>query len=140
MSKLPEIRSFLAHNHPFEQLSEKALSELPEKLQIRYFRRGSEIPDTGTLFDHLYLIRTGKVELNTPDGELQTRLGEGDMFGYRSSHVGSRDKLKAFAMEDILVYQLRAADLWTGFAMKIPSSTVSSTPPMKCKVDGSVKP
>ena len=109
--KLPEIRSFLAHNHPFEQLSEKALSELPEKLQIRYFRRGSEIPDTGTLFDHLYLIRTGKVELNTPDGELQTRLGEGDMFGYRSSHVGSRDKLKAFAMEDILVYQLSAADM-----------------------------
>jgi len=110
--ELQEIRSFLANNHPFDLLSEKTLSELPEKLQIRYFRRGSEIPDTGTLFDHLYLIRTGEVELNTADGELQARLGENDMFGYRSSHVGSRDKLKAFAMEDTLVYQLRAADLY----------------------------
>lgn len=110
--ELQEIRSFLANNHPFDLLSEKTLSDLPEKLQIRYFRRGSEIPDTGTLFDHLYLIRTGEVELNTADGELQASLGEGDMFGYRSSHVGSRDKLKAFAMEDTLVYQLRAADLY----------------------------
>jgi len=110
--ELQEIRSFLANNHPFDLLSEKTLSELPEKLQIRYFRRGSEIPDTGTLFDHLYLIRIGEVELNTADGELQARLGENDMFGYRSSHVGSRDKLKAFAMEDTLVYQLRAADLY----------------------------
>ncbi len=110
--ELQEIRSFLANNHPFNLLSEKTLSDLPEKLQIRYFRRGSEIPDTGTLFDHLYLIRTGKVELNTADGELQARLDENDMFGYRSSHVGSRDKLKAFAMEDTLVYQLCAADLY----------------------------
>ncbi|WP_035235367.1 DUF294 nucleotidyltransferase-like domain-containing protein [Desulfobacter vibrioformis] len=109
--ELQEIRSFLANNHPFGLLSEKTLSDLPEKLQIRYFRKGSEIPDTGTLFDHFYLIRTGKVELNTANGELQARLGENDMFGYRSSHVGSRDKLKAFAMEDTLVYQLCAADL-----------------------------
>jgi CBS domain-containing protein len=110
--ELQEISSFLANNHPFGLLSEKTLSDLSEKLQTRYFRRGSEIPDTGTLFDHLYLIRTGKVELNTADGELQARLGENDMFGYRSSLVGSRDKLKAFAMEDTLVYQLHAADLY----------------------------
>nr|WP_319393899.1 putative nucleotidyltransferase substrate binding domain-containing protein [uncultured Desulfobacter sp.] len=110
--ELQEIRSFLANIHPFDLLPEKTLSDLPEKLQTRYFRRGSEIPDTGTLFDHLYLIRTGTVELNTSDGELQARLGENDMFGYRSSHVGGRDKLKAFAMEDTLVYQLRAADLY----------------------------
>ncbi|NDY71488.1 cyclic nucleotide-binding/CBS domain-containing protein [Desulfobacter hydrogenophilus] len=111
-TELQEIRSFLANKHPFDLLSEKTLSDLPEKLQIRYFHKGSEIPDTGTLFDHLYLIRTGEVELKTADGELQARLGEDDMFGYRSSHVGSRDKLKAFAMADTLVYQLRAADLY----------------------------
>lgn len=110
--ELQEIRSFLANNHPFDLLSEKTLSDLSEKLQIRNFSRNSEIPDTGTLFDHLYLIRSGKVELNTAEGELQARLGENDMFGYRSSHVGSRDKLKAFAMEETLVYQLRAADLY----------------------------
>nr|WP_321398179.1 DUF294 nucleotidyltransferase-like domain-containing protein [uncultured Desulfobacter sp.] len=109
---LQEIRSFLAKNHPFDLLPEKTLSALPGKLQIRHFRKGSEIPDSGTLFDHLYLIRTGKVELNTADGELQAHLGENDMFGYGSSHVDSRDKLKAFAMEDTLVYQLRAADLY----------------------------
>ena len=110
--ELQEIRSFLANKHPFDLLSEKTLSDLPEKLQIRYFRKGSEIPDTETLFDHLYLIRTGEVELKTADGEQQARLGEDDMFGYGSSHVGSRDKLKAFAMADTLVYQLRAADLY----------------------------
>ena len=110
--ELQEIRSFLANKHPFDLLSEKTLSDLPEKLEIRHFRKGSEIPDTGTLLDHLYLIRKGEVELKRADGELQARLGEDDMFGYGSSHVGSRDKLKAFAMEDTLVYQLRAADLY----------------------------
>ncbi|MCG8551726.1 MAG: CBS domain-containing protein [Desulfobacterales bacterium] len=111
-SELQEIRSFLANNHPFDLLPEKTLSDLPEKIEIRYFRKGSEIPDTGTLLDHLYLIRNGEVDHKTADGELQARLGENDMFGYGSSHAGSRDKLKAFAMEGTRVYQLRAADLY----------------------------
>ena len=110
--QLQEIRSFLANNHPFGLLPETTLSDLPEKVQIRYFPKGSEIPGTGTLFDHLYLIRSGEVALKTADGERQARLGEGDMFGYRSSHVGSRDKLKIFAVEETLVYQLCAADLY----------------------------
>ena len=48
---LLNYRKYAAFWHTTIHLSncrKKALSELPEKLQIRYFRRGSEIPDTGT--------------------------------------------------------------------------------------------
>ncbi|OQX31704.1 MAG: signal transduction protein [Candidatus Sedimenticola endophacoides] len=109
--ELMEIRDFLADHHPFDQLTEKALSELPAKLQIRYFRRDAAVPDTGRLPDHLYLIRTGAVELRGADGELLARLGEGDLFGYRASHIDEHSEIQGIAIEDTLVYQLAAGEL-----------------------------
>ncbi|MES9845086.1 MAG: cyclic nucleotide-binding/CBS domain-containing protein, partial [Candidatus Sedimenticola sp. 6PFRAG5] len=84
--ELLEIRDFLASHHPFDQLSESALSELPGKLQVRYYRRDSAIPDSGSLESFLYIVRTGAVELCN-EGELLARLGEGDMLGYRASSL-----------------------------------------------------
>ncbi len=103
---------------------------MPEKIEIRYFRKGSEIPDTGTLLDHLYLIRNGEVELKTADGELQVRLGENDMFGYGSSHAAAGTSSKHLPWR-IPGYISSSLLSYTGFAIKTPGSTVSSIPPMK---------
>ena len=77
--ELLEIRDFLAANHPFDQLPEKALNELPSMLQVRYFRRDTTISETNSLDSYLYLIRTGAVEIFGVDNEILARLGEGDV-------------------------------------------------------------
>lgn len=109
--ELIEVRDFLGANHPFDQLSQEALDRLPEKLQIRYFRRDSQIPDTGTLHNYLYIVRTGAVEIHGEDNELLARLGEGDVFGYRASHLDKQPKAHGTALEDSLLYQLPAKEL-----------------------------
>ncbi|MES9876672.1 MAG: putative nucleotidyltransferase substrate binding domain-containing protein [Candidatus Sedimenticola sp. PURPLELP] len=108
--ELLEIRDFLASHHPFDQLSESALSELPGKLQVRYYRRDSAIPDSGSLESFLYIVRTGAVELCN-EGELLARLGEGDMLGYRASSLETASDITGLAIEDTLVYQLPATDV-----------------------------
>ncbi|MCG8427154.1 MAG: DUF294 nucleotidyltransferase-like domain-containing protein [Chromatiales bacterium] len=108
--ELLEIRDFLVAHHPFDQLPEDALNALPAKLQIRYFRRDASIPENGDLESELYLIRTGAVELH--DGEdLLARLGEGDVFGYRTAAVEGAGDHNVSAIEDTLVYQLPAKEV-----------------------------
>ena len=111
--ELLEIRDFLAAHHPFDQLPDTSLSELPKLLAIRYYRRDTAIPDIGSLDDHLYIIRSGAVELRSPDDELVARLGEGDIFGYRTSQQESDTKYRGLAMEDCLLYQLPANEVDT---------------------------
>lgn len=104
--ELLEIRDFLASHHPFDQVPNDVLSELPAKLEVRYFRRDTPIPDTGSLADHLYIIRTGAIELRGPGDELLARLGEGDLFGYRASQQEEVSDYRGVALEDTLLYQL----------------------------------
>lgn len=108
--ELLEIRDFLAAHHPFDQLPDEVLSTIPGKLQVRYFRRGASIPESGNLKSFLYIIRTGAIELND-DEELLARLAEGDVFGYRSSAWELEKELTATAIEDCLLYQLPSTEL-----------------------------
>lgn len=109
--ELIEIRDFLSAHHPFDQLSEQALNQMPEMLQVRYFRRGTTIPDSGSIDDYLYLVRSGAVEIHGTQDELLAQLGEGDLFGYRASHMEGHAEFQGTAMEDSLVYLLPAADV-----------------------------
>ena len=109
--ELLEIRDFLATHHPFDQLPTDALNALPAKLQIRYFRRDSTIPESGNLNNDLYLVRTGAVELRDTEGELLARLGEGDVCGYRTSSYDELAEHHGSAIEDTLIYQLPAKEV-----------------------------
>ena len=109
--ELLEIRDFLQMYHPFDQLPEKALNDLPEKLQVRYFRRDTAIPDSDELFSFLYLVRTGAIEIRNAEKELFARLGEGDVFGYRTSSRDDQQDFNAVAIEDALLYQLPAREV-----------------------------
>jgi len=109
--ELLEIRDFLQLYHPFDQLPEQALNELPEKLQVRYFRRETAIPDGDDLVSFLYLVRTGAVEIRNAEQELFARLGEGDVFGYRTSSRDDPQAYNAVAIEDSLLYLLPAREV-----------------------------
>ncbi|MCP4298926.1 MAG: cyclic nucleotide-binding protein, partial [Proteobacteria bacterium] len=60
--ELLEIRDFLHSHHPFDQLTEAALSTIPGKLEVRYLRRDTKLLYSGNLENHLYIIRTGAIE------------------------------------------------------------------------------
>jgi CBS domain-containing protein len=116
--ELIEIRDFIGAHHPFDQLPDTILAELPERLEVRYFRRESSIPNNGSPDNHLYIVRSGAVELHGsgdelhgPGGELQARLGEGDVFGYRASYRNNLTDYSASALEDTLIYRLPAAEV-----------------------------
>ncbi|AKH20767.1 putative nucleotidyltransferase substrate binding domain-containing protein [Sedimenticola thiotaurini] len=109
--ELIEIRDFLAAYHPFNQLPAEALNQMPELLQVRYFRRDSTIPDTGSIDDYLYLVRSGAVEIHGTQDELLAQLGEGDLFGYRASHMEGHAEFRGTAMEDSLLYLLPASEV-----------------------------
>ena len=106
--ELLEIRDFLSGHHPFDQLPEDALAELPGMLQVRYFRRDTKVSNTENLSTYLCVIRSGAVELYSTEEELLARLGEGDMFGYRASHRPNHLEAHCVAIEDSLVYQMPA--------------------------------
>ncbi len=110
-AELLEIRDFLAAHHPFDQLPDELLSQLPAKLEIRYVRRGADLPLNAGNEGHLYLIRTGAVELFGAEDELFARLGEGDFFGYRVSQRVDQETLHGVAIEDCLIYQLAAREV-----------------------------
>ncbi|ROR29641.1 putative nucleotidyltransferase substrate binding domain-containing protein [Inmirania thermothiophila] len=106
--ELLEIRDFLAAHEPFSELPDEALRELIPHLEIRYFRRDSRIPERGEPEARLFVVRSGAVDLHDARGELAARLGEGDVFGYRT---GTAKGGRAVAIEDTLLYVLPPAQI-----------------------------
>ncbi len=101
-----EIRDFVGANRPFDQLPVEALVSMVEAITIRYVRRESEVSGTEQGEPALSMVRSGAVELRTDTGELLTRLGEGDLFGYRASAHEVAEDHHYVALEDTLLYRL----------------------------------
>lgn len=109
--ELAEIRDFLASHPPFDHLPEEALDKLPKDMVIRYFRRGSEFPPKDADQTYLYLIRQGAVELRDAEGELVSKLGEGDMCTFPCTQESMEPPFKGVTAEDTLVYLLGCQQL-----------------------------
>jgi CBS domain-containing protein len=109
--ELIEIRDFLAKNPPFDQLSAQTLEQLPKRLSVRYFRRGSPFPPEHTDQPYLYIIRRGAVELRDPQGELVGKLAEGDLCDMPCRPPAEDGAYQGNTAEDTLVYALPCSDL-----------------------------
>ena len=107
--ELPAVASFLALHPPFEGISGDALRQAAAALIVRYVRRGGTIFPVGAANAHLFVIRSGAVELRDAGGALVERLGEGDSFGTPSLLSGEVTTRSAHATEDTLLYLLPAA-------------------------------
>ncbi len=99
-----QFLDFIASCYPLDTLPYPALSKLTESLEITYHRQGDEILRIGEQNHHLYIIRSGAVDIRAADGSLKARLGEGDLFGYRSLLRSGDVENQVLAIEDSLLY------------------------------------
>ena len=106
MIEIPEIERFVGGLPAFESLDAKGLGMAARAIEVAYFRDGSRILTLGKNNDELHIIRSGAVELCDEDGELVTRLAEGDCFGFPSLMNAVPTRNQSTAIEDTLIYHL----------------------------------
>ena len=109
--ELIEIRDFLAGHPPFDRLPEDTLQRLPQRLSVRYFRRGTPFPPDQPDPPCAYVIRRGAVELRDAQDELVGKLAEGDLYDMRCRLRPDGDGYHGSTSEDTLVYALPCTDL-----------------------------
>ncbi len=101
--ELREIRDFLAQHPPYNALPDKLLDELPTRLHLRYFRRGTTIVELGKANDSLFILRSGAVDIYRDGKDLVERADPGTTFGTSSVLNQQPSKYRIVAIEDSLV-------------------------------------
>ena len=94
-----EIREFLLSCHPFSALPDDVVERLPASIEARQAQRGSAILEPGQASRHLYLVRSGAVEIRSPEGQLWARMSEGEAFGVRALLGDGTARYNAIALE-----------------------------------------
>ncbi len=109
--ELLEIQEFLANHPPFDKLPPETLERLPKRLSVRYLRRGTPFPPADADQPYLYILRRGAVELRDPQGDLVSKLAEGDLCVMSCRPETAADQIQGNTAEDTLAYLLPCADL-----------------------------
>ena len=109
MKEIPEIADYLRRLPGFEGLSAQQATTCAKNIEIAYYRAGDDIFTIGKKNEHLHIVRSGAVELRNEDGEMMTRLAEGDCFGFPSLMNDVPTRNHSVAIEDTLVYHLAGA-------------------------------
>lgn len=108
--ELEEVRRFLSEHEPFQSLGAETLATVPSKFVMRYIRRGDVLVEYGSPNDHLYVLRSGAVDLLDDEGLLLDRREPGHSFAY-STLVGENSSKYTFvAVEDSLVLMMDRQD------------------------------
>lgn len=107
--ELTEIREFLARHEPFSALPAEVLDALPGRLTMRYYRRGSVLCALGERSEHLFILRSGAVELHDDQGVLYERCGEGMSMAITSLIDRAPATYSFTASEDSLVLLMPSA-------------------------------
>ena len=105
-----EILEFLKRHPPFAQLDDSQLTALAQRIDVAYFKAGSEILRFNEPLTALYLIRSGAVETFRRNGDLYNRLSEGGIFGEQGLLRGGKVRFPATALEDTLIYLVPDTD------------------------------
>ncbi len=108
--EIKEISRFVAEQMPFSQLPEAATGYFARHLEVVYVTRENQHQWLDSSKPCLFLVRTGHYDLVAPDGELVTRLGEGDYFGYPSLLTGEPVRNRLEVQREGLIYVLAEAD------------------------------
>ena len=110
--ELSEVRDFFARHPPFDELPPEVLDGLPRELSIRYYRRGSELYGLGDDNHHLYVVRSGAIEIRNDRGELVERAGEGATTGSITLTMGNPSTFAITAIEDTLALVMEATTFY----------------------------
>ncbi|MDO5500350.1 MAG: DUF294 nucleotidyltransferase-like domain-containing protein [Propionibacteriaceae bacterium] len=101
--ELTEVKDFLASHAPFSDLPKEVLRTLPGELTARYYRRGSVLCALGEHTKHLFILRSGAVDLHDNQGTLYERCEEGQSMGITSLIDRAPSTYSFTAREDSLV-------------------------------------
>jgi len=104
-----ELVDFLRDTPPFGTLPESEIRKAARRLSITYAPAGRVVLEIGEEADHLFIIRSGAVELHDASGTLVGRLGEGEAFGYPSLLTDTAASRRVTTIEDALLYHLPEA-------------------------------
>lgn len=104
--ELIEIKDFLEQYPPFEFLPEKEVAHAANRIEISYFRAGETILTYGAPLAHLFIVRSGQVELHRRNGDLYNRIDRGSIFGQFGLLMNKKVRFAAVAIQDTLVYCL----------------------------------
>ena len=78
-----EILTLLSQTHPYDSLPHDYLAELAGQVNRSMAKAGAVIYHAGAPLEALYLIVSGQVDINEPNGELVSILGPKNSFGER---------------------------------------------------------
>jgi CBS domain-containing protein len=101
--ELREVRDFLSEHPPYSALPAKVLDELPGRLHLRYFRRGTTIVELGAANNSLFILRSGAVDIYRAGKDLVERADPGTSFGTSSVLSRQPSAYRILAIEDSLV-------------------------------------
>lgn len=112
-TELSEIHRFIQSIPPFDSLPNPTLGRLIRALSINYVRQGEALPPKGITAPRLYIVRKGALSCLSNDGELISRLGEGDLCTEFCKHCFQSSRAQKPIInrqvttdEDCLVYSL----------------------------------
>ena len=105
-SLLPNIVSFLSEVDPFDLLHEEERHALAASVDILYLKQNENLPGEYIVGQGLYLVRTGAIDQNHPDGSLRTRLGDKDIFGFSQLYREGECDYVIKAIENTLLYRI----------------------------------
>jgi CBS domain-containing protein len=113
-TELSEISTFILSIPPFDSLPKQVLAHLVRELSINYVRKDDCFPPKGINEPRLYILRKGALSCLSPDGELVSRLGEGDLcdaFYHTENGNQNSSQLNVHTDEDCLVYSVESTVL-----------------------------
>lgn len=103
-----DVVEFLRQFPPFDDLDERTLDELAQRVEVEYFAADTTILRQGEApLDHAWVVRRGAVQLLS-EGRVLDVLGEGELFGHPSMLSGLPAGLEVRAGDDTLCYRVPA--------------------------------
>lgn len=106
--ELQEISDHLYRFAPFDTLPKESVDAIARRVEVSYFKAGSDILEAGATIQDLHYVRSGAVEIYRRNGELYNRLVEGDIFGQAGLLRSNKVRFPARALEDSLIYYIPA--------------------------------
>ncbi|WP_339528564.1 DUF294 nucleotidyltransferase-like domain-containing protein [Pseudomonas mucidolens] len=106
--ELQEISDHLYRFAPFDTLPKESVDAIARRVEVSYFKAGSDILEAGAIVKDLHYVRSGAVEIYRRNGDLYNRLVEGDLFGQAGLLRSNKVRFPARALEDSLIYYIPA--------------------------------
>lgn len=113
----PNIVSFLQGISPFSQLPKTALNQIAQTVDILFLSPNQSLSpqaseeNTQNNDNYLYIVRSGVIQQNNPDGSLRAKLAEEDIFGFGLKQQAPHQSYSIVAIENTLLYRFHYPEL-----------------------------